>query len=126
FYGKKGMHEYYHYHKATDVMESLRDDSDTEYRTGASIGLFPNEDLLFGIEICGDNAHQTLMRTVGAMRVDVQLLISQGMDHNFGTGSLNRYPVKDGGYFVHCDGTEEYDAANGVWQITPGRGTHGT
>ncbi|MCX6592592.1 MAG: hypothetical protein NTZ56_13805, partial [Acidobacteria bacterium] len=113
-------------HKSTDVGECLAGDADTTYKTDASRGIFGIGNLDFGIEICGDSAFATLGQVVGGNLLDMHILLSQGMDHNFATQALNRYPVKDGGYFVHCEGTEAFDAANGVWRLARGSGTHGT
>ena len=152
FWGEKsGRRPWYAYHKATNVDECLSGDKNTCYYVGAPsdgpggekvdtskfrqggslLGAFGVGKLDFGIEVCGDSGSMALVNNLlvghdSPYMFDVQLLLSQGMDHQFATGALVRYPLRDGGLFVHTDGTEEFEKGNGVFRMARGMGTHGT
>jgi hypothetical protein len=93
---------------------------------GAGKQSFSAKGLTFGLEVCGDiNLGQLQMSLQGGRPVDVEVLISGTVTHNFTDQDISKIPVRDGGAFVHCDNTGIAEK-NGVWVLDRGKGWHGT
>lgn len=90
---------------------------------------FEASGLKFGLEVCGDFNEGKLNASLAGGKVDVMVLTSATMPHDFATG-IAKVPVRPGGAFVHCDASAKADSygmdRNGLWIVAPGRGWHGS
>lgn len=108
-------------------------DGELDKRETAAFGAGPSEapqdfsakGLRFGLDICGDLNKGQLNLTLGGQQVDVMVLTSGSMLHDFTDSRLVTIPVRDGGAFVHCDNSG-LAIKNGVWVINRGKGWHGS
>ncbi|HXT14570.1 MAG TPA: Ig-like domain-containing protein [Gemmatimonadaceae bacterium] len=116
------------YDKKFDDGTCRRFTTDVLFSPGVGSQLFRVEGRRCGIEVCGDINDQNLANEAAPASLDVEVFISATNPHDF-TTQLNAVPVRNGGYFVHCDasvGNESGLRRNGVWVIQRGGGWHGT
>jgi len=62
---------------------------------------------------------------LGKGRVEVMVLLSGTIGHYFTNSDIAKYPVREGGAFVHCDSSGK-DEKNGMWVFNRGKGWHGS
>jgi hypothetical protein len=86
---------------------------------------FDAKGLSFGLDVCGDLDQGHLSKKLVNARVDVMVVVSGSVEHNFTEAKISTVPVKNGGAFVHCDNSGK-DIKNGVWALNRGQGWHGT
>jgi hypothetical protein len=117
------LHQYNKHTDAGELTEAERHDS--TYRAGQKLGVFTCWGLRFGLEICNDHAHSTLLTQIAAkkqMPVDVHLILSSTIANKPG-----KMAARDGGLVVHADGADDKSshtaqvqgvgAKSGVWEM---------
>jgi hypothetical protein len=125
FYKKELHHSY---DKKFDDGSCRQYTPDVGFVRGTGTQLFKVEGWRCGIEVCGDINEENLKNEAPPTSLDFEIYISATNPHDF-TMHLDSVPVRDGGYFVHCDasvGDENAMRRNGVWAIQRGSGMHGT
>lgn len=118
FHGNQAIHVYDK--KFNDG--NIDRETDAKFIRGTRLQSFPLFALSCGLEVCGDLGEENLSQE--AQNLDLEILMSCTIGHNFMTENFGKIAVRDGGYFVHCDGTGA-SAKNGVWRIARGTGWHG-
>lgn len=113
------------YHKIWDDGNYKNRTTDVEFVPGTKSQLFKLGGLKYGIEVCGDFDGGNLAKEARACSLDVEVYISGYNKHSFSPENMGRVPVKDGGYFVHCEAGGGAERV-GVWCIKRGGGWHGT
>ncbi len=97
--------------------------TDVIFQAGAGEQTFKFEGLQVGLEVCGDFEDSNLA-TSAPRPLDLEMYISATNPHGFTDLMIGRIPVRDGGYFVHCDATGDA-TKNGTWLINRRKGWHG-
>ena len=115
---------HHEYDKKWDDANYTNMTADVLFQPGTSSPLFKLEKLKFGLEVCGDFDDGNLAKAAAAESLDIEIYISGYNKHNFDPGVMGRIPVRDGGYFIHCEAGGKEDRV-GVWLINRGQGWHG-
>jgi hypothetical protein len=98
--------------------------TDVHFVRGSDSPLFKINGLRCGLEVCGDFIEQNLANESQGKSLDLEFYISATNPHAFESQSIAAIPVKNGGYFIHCDANGVSDH-NGVWVVNRNRGSHG-
>ena len=98
--------------------------TDVLFQPGANSPLFKLEKLKFGIEVCGDFDDGNLAKAAAAESLDIEIYISGYNKHSFDANGMSHIPVRNGGYFIHCEAGGKEDRV-GVWLINRGQDRHG-
>lgn len=88
------------YNKISDFHEVLSGPT-TVFIPGEMIARFRCDDLLFGLDICMDNAYERIQEETAP--VDIHILMSAATE-----GDINHTNLKNGGWFLHCSSRHDY------------------
>jgi hypothetical protein len=91
---------------------------------GTNTPLFHHGGVNYGIEVCGDYAEGRLA-AAAQTPLDVEVMMSATIGHTFSGGNIDKIPVRQGGAFIHCDGSG-LATKNGLWVVQTGSGWHGS
>ncbi len=121
--GGKILHEY---DKKADDGNCRAKTTNVSFASRRTSQIFKLRGLRCGIEVCADFGRKNLAKEAGAQSLDLEFYISATNPHNFSNHSLQAtVPVKDGGYFIHCDASGAESPKNNVWHVKRGGGLHG-